>query len=317
MALDGVITRSSAAQMAIVYLVLNLVIALMCIAGLRWGAEWLAQLSPPTPEEGLSRPQFLNSEALLSPETAPDLGAMEQLRAMGALGEYLEAVRRGDGKLIRSLHNGAVALGEEITRFLQAMLKQPLATTLAAQLISFQRKEEILRALEENVFLFASTLECHSSGEIPGRMVEALDTILLTAFDALTSKDAIDIDLLVNMTDDRGNTMERLRARYSLENPGHASDISTLHYATTLLERNVWLVRQLALWVREDVALNAGLNHTRNSISEKSSSNSGRCCQLRTAVSTCSKPSACDPQRPRMPPNSSIVIICSAGSVTS
>lgn len=257
LALDSALTRSNAAQMAIVYLVLNLVIALICIAGLKWAENWLARLSPPTAEEDLSRPKYLNSEAHLSPETAPDLVALEQLRAMGALGEYLEAVRTGDGTLIRSLHNGAVALGDEITRFLQELLKQPLATTLAAQLISFQRKEEILRALEENVFLFASTLQPHGSEEIPGRMVEALDTILLTASDALKSKDPVDIDLLVSMTDDRGNTMERLRTRYRLENPDHAADISTLHYATTLFERNVWLVRQLALWVREDIAISA------------------------------------------------------------
>jgi len=257
LALSGVVTRSNAAQMAIIYLVLNMVIALVCIGGLNWAPGWLARVSPPTLEEDLSRPRYLNAEALLSPETAPDLVALEQLRAMGALGEYLEAVRCGNGQLIRSLHNGAKALGEEIARFLQTMLEQSLATTLASQLISFQRKEEILRALEENVFLFASTLESHGAEEIPGRMLEALDTILLTAMDALKSKDPADVDLLVSMTDDRGSTMERLRSRYRLENPAHAGDISTLHYATTLFERNVWLMRQLALWIREDVTMSA------------------------------------------------------------
>jgi hypothetical protein len=84
-------------------------------------------------------------------------------------------------------------------------------------------------------------------------MVEALDTILLTAADAFTSKDQIDIDLLVSLTDDRGGAMERLRTRYRLEHADNASDISALHYATTLFERNVWLLRQLALWLREDV----------------------------------------------------------------
>jgi len=29
-------------------------------------------------------------------------------------------------------------------------------------------------------------------------------------------------------------------------------NLSALHYATTLFERNVWLLRQLALWLRED-----------------------------------------------------------------
>jgi phosphate:Na+ symporter len=146
-------------------------------------------------------------------------------------------------------------LGEEIAHFLETMVKQPLSTGLAHRLISLQRKEETLRALEENVFLFASTLEHHGSEELTGHLVEALDTILLTASDALTSKDEIDIDLLMSLTDDRGGIMERLRARYRLDNPEHATDVSALHYATTLFERNVWLLRQLALWLRENVKL--------------------------------------------------------------
>ncbi len=257
LALANLVTQSPAARMAIMYLDLNLVIAITSLAGWKWAPGWLARLSPPTREEDLSRPRYLDHEALLSPETAPDLVALEQLRSMRVLGEHLEAVRAGDSKLIQSLHNGAVALGEEIARFLETLVEQPIATALAAHLISFQRKEEILRALEENVFLFATTLERHGCDELSGRLVEALDAILLSASDALKSSDPVDIDLLITMTDDRGSAMEHLRTRYRLENPGDASEISSLHYATTLFERNVWLLRQLALWVREDVAMHA------------------------------------------------------------
>lgn len=264
--LANLITRSPAAEMAITYLILNLVIALTCLAGLKWAPDRLARLSPPTREEDLSRPKYLDADALHSPETAPDLVALEQLRSMRVLEEYLEAVRTGDGKLIKSLHNGAMALGQEITRFLQTLVEQPMATNLAEHLISFQRKEEILRALEENVFLFATTLERRGSDELSGRLVEALDAILLSTSDALKSSDPVDVDLLITMTDDRGNTMERVRTRYRLENPGRAGDVSSLHYATTLFERNVWLVRQLALWVREDVAMTV----TRNGVDRDS-----------------------------------------------
>jgi phosphate:Na+ symporter len=255
LAFANTVTQSNSAHLAIVYLALNLIIASVCLAGLRWAPNLLAKVSPPTAEEDISRPRYLDAEALLSPETAPDLVALEQLRAMAVLGQYLEAVRTADGKLLKSLHPAAVTLGEEIVRFLQALIEQPLAADLAAHVISLQRKEEILRALEENVFLFASTLERRGQDEMCGRMVEALDTILLTATDALTSVDNVDIDLLIRITDDRGSTMERVRTRFQRENPDHVADISALHYATTLFERNVWLLRQLALWVRENVAV--------------------------------------------------------------
>jgi len=46
--------------------------------------------------------------------------------------------------------------------------------------------------------------------------------------------------------------MEELRRTHNLHQAAHAGNLSALHYATTLFERNVWLLRQLALWMRED-----------------------------------------------------------------
>ena len=255
LAFADMVSPTNSGRMAIMYLMLNLIIAIIALSGLRWAPAWLARRSPPTPEEDLSRPMYLRPEALLSPETAPDLVALEQMRVMRVLGEYLQSVRGNGTRPLKALHHGAVTLGEEISHFLETMVKQPMSTSLAHRLIALQRKEETLRALEENVFLFASTLEHHGSEALTGHMVEALDTILLTACDALTSKDEIDMDLLMSLTDDRGGMMERLRTRYRLDSPENASDVSALHYATTLFERNVWLLRQLALWLRENAKL--------------------------------------------------------------
>ena len=41
-------------------------------------------------------------------------------------------------------------------------------------------------------------------------------------------------------------------AKTAVRKRASAGNISALHYATTLFERNVWLLRQLALWMRED-----------------------------------------------------------------
>ena len=256
LALANAVSGSNSHRMAVMYLILNLVIASIAIAGLRWAPGWLARLSPPTLEESLSRPIYLQPEALRSPETAPDLVALEQLRMMFALTEYLEAARGTAGHQLRTLHSSSLSLSQEITNFLQLLIREPIAASLAARVISFQRKQEILRALEENVFLFAETLEHQGSEELCARLVEALDTILLTASDAAKSREKLDIDLLVSLTDDRGGMMERLRSRYRPEGPESATNVAKLHYATTLFERNVWLLRQMAFWMREDLKLN-------------------------------------------------------------
>lgn len=47
--------------------------------------------------------------------------------------------------------------------------------------------------------------------------------------------------------------MEHLRARNRLKDKQSTSDVAALHYATTLFERNVWVLRHIALWMREDL----------------------------------------------------------------
>jgi phosphate:Na+ symporter len=245
-------------RMAIMYFLFNLVIVSVAIATLPWAKRWLPKTFPPTPEEDLSRPMYLQAETLLSPETALDLVALEQLRVVRALEQYLQSAR-GESKVkLVPLHDAAGKLNTEIELFLESLIRLPIDAELAARIISFQRKEETLRSLEENVFLFAETIESrHNAADLAGRLVEALDTIMLTAADALTSKDEADVDMLVRLTDDRGGMMERLRNRLQVDEKRAVEDVSALHYATTLFERNVWLLRQLALWIREDAKVNA------------------------------------------------------------
>jgi len=168
------------------------------------------------------------------------------------LGRYIDAARQGDASNLKPLHAAVNQLGRHIAEFLEALLKMPIATDLAARAISFQRKESTLRALEENVYLFAETLTGLAGEELAGLLIESLDTILYSALAALESPRDLEIDILVNMTDDRSGMMEELRSRHGLQQAGSTNHTSALHYATTLFERNVWLLRQLALWMRED-----------------------------------------------------------------
>ena len=251
------LSPSIAGRMAFLYLIFNMVIATLAIANIKWAPGWLVRLSPPTPEEDLSRPMYIGAQALLAPETAPDLAEMEQMRLMRAIESYLEAARNGHDVSLKRLHAAALTLGEEIARFLESLMQQPTSGEVATRTISLRRKQETLRALEENIYLFAGTLDRPGDQDLSGRLLEALDTVLLTASDALKSRDEMDIEMLISMTDDRGATMERLRSRYGIDGGTDAREIATLHYATTLFERNVWLLRQLALWLREDLKVAA------------------------------------------------------------
>jgi phosphate:Na+ symporter len=257
MALDDRLTPSLAGRTAYMYFAFNLAILFVSLVTLRWAPAWLERMCPPTKEQDLSRPQYLQTEALASPETALDLVALEQLRLLKSMTGLLD-VTRGTATDVQlaGLHEAAGVLSGEIRQFLGALVGDQLSPNLTARVISFQRKQETLRSLEDNVFLFAQTLETRTGGDkLAGRLVESLDMIVLTAVDALTSRDAVDVGLLTQLTDDRGSLMERLRKQIKVEEEEDAASVAALHYATTLFERNVWLLRQLALWVREDAAM--------------------------------------------------------------
>jgi phosphate:Na+ symporter len=243
-------------QIALMFLTLNLTIAAVGIAGLKWAPEWLARISPATPEQSLSQPMYLHREVLLSPEAAPELVELEQMRMVLVLRRYLDVVRGHEKVTLKSLHGAAGVLEGEITSFLAALVKQPIATDLAARVISFQHKEETLRTLDENVFLFAETLEHFGANELAMMLLEALDTILLMANDALATRDSVRLDLLIHVTDDRGGMMEEMRSRVYADYAEKMKEIAALHYATRLFERNIWLLRQLALWLRADTRVN-------------------------------------------------------------
>jgi phosphate:Na+ symporter len=256
MALFNHATKSPAGRTADMYFMFNMAILLVSLASLRWAPAWLQKMCPPTPEQDLSRPMYIHTEALFSPETALDLVELEQRRMLTTLGRYLTIARGDSNDDLHGLHEASIILGGEIETFLDALVTEPAAADISQRVISFQRKQETLRALEENVFLFADTLRSHAGDDkLAGRLIEAMDTIVLTADDALRSRDAFDMDTLVRMTDDRGSLMERLRKQAKPEDGESVETIAALHYATTLFERNVWLLRQIAVWLREDRAV--------------------------------------------------------------
>jgi phosphate:Na+ symporter len=105
---------SIAGRMACMYFAFNLAIAMFSVANLRWLPAWLVKICPPTPEQDLSRPMYLQVEALHSPETALSLVALEQMRLMRVFPKYIEAAREDRTIPLKSLHGAAAELSERI-----------------------------------------------------------------------------------------------------------------------------------------------------------------------------------------------------------
>lgn len=227
---------------------------LVGLAILPWTERLLGVLAPPTVEQDLSRPAFLHEEAFAVPDTAVELVSQEQLRFYGVVTSILESVRDETKGTVTArptaLRKGSHSLGGEITVFLKELINRNVSSETAGEILSLERRQENLGSLLETVYRYSvirgeTSFNPHLSA-LMDRLSESLHLILLTAADAWRSGDSDDLALLLKLTEDRGEMMERLRRSYQMAEGG-AGQISALFYATSLFERAVWLVRQVGL----------------------------------------------------------------------
>ena len=116
------------------------------------------------------------------------------------------------------------------------------------RLLGLERRQDHLDALLDTTRDLAAAATTRALGEpraaMLDRLQEALSVIFLTARDAWSSRDAQDVDLLRQLSADRGDLMERLRRRIG-DGDADSAERASLLYVTSLFERAVWLVRQI------------------------------------------------------------------------
>ena len=83
--------------------------------------------------------------------------------------------------------------------------------------------------------------------------VEALDFVLLPLIDALESGAGEPVDQLVQITEDRGGFVERVRQEYLADEASvTANDRAVLLQVTSVFERAVWMTHRLARLIDGD-----------------------------------------------------------------
>lgn len=249
----------SPVRLACVFLVLQSAAVAAALIGSRPAAAWLARVSPPTDEQDLARPRFLSQEALADPDSALELAEQEQLHLLAHLPAQLDTLRAAEPDSPPRIpadvrHRAALAVGGELQSFLRELAEQRTDPATSARLLALEQRQSLVASLGETVHGFVETFARLRAPDAPpapllDALLESLDTLVLTSLDALRSGDADDVVMLLSLTSDRGDLMERLR-RQLLSGADPALDHgrkSDLFYLTSLFERTVWLLRQLAL----------------------------------------------------------------------
>src|SRR5262249_9744960 len=131
-----------ATQVALVYLILQLVSALLGTLFQRQLLVLVERLSPSTFEDSLARPSFLYAEALDDARTALDLVEKEQARLFGRLPSIIDAVRP-DGETATTaavLAEATTSIANQCDAFLTDILDTNHSRAVTLDVVEIQKR---------------------------------------------------------------------------------------------------------------------------------------------------------------------------------
>jgi len=164
-------------------------------------------------------------------------------------------MRSAPGTPIRAralaLHKPFGALADQIEHFQQALVDQRLGTEETERLTLLQNRLSLILYLEDSLrsmtSVTAGVVSSSRLGDLVSTFVEGLDFVLTMLVTALETGDRQQIELLVKITEDRGDLMEQIRQRYLAEEGSvDARDRAVLLQVTNLFERTIWMTQRLA-----------------------------------------------------------------------
>lgn len=254
-ALVFAIASDVATQVALVYLLLQLVSALLGTLFQRQLLLLAQRLSPSTFEESLARPSFLYAEALDDARTALDLVEKEQARLFARLPSSIDSVRP-DGETATApalLAEASTSVANQCDEFLTDILDSSQSRAVTVDVVVIQKRNEILLALIGSTGDYVAAVASagpRPDGDKLGSLLfalnESLHAILLVANDAIATRDEVDMRPLRDLTSDRSAQMERIRRQVLEVEEVSPNDHNALYASTTLFERILWLTRRYA-----------------------------------------------------------------------
>ncbi|MCK9914413.1 Na/Pi symporter [Microbacteriaceae bacterium K1510] len=253
--LTGALAHSPSAQVAWLFLLYQVVGALLSTIFINQILPLLERIAPPSKLQELSKPAYLIEDALIEPTTALDLVAREEHRLLQRLPAMLDTVRAdAEGVPIppATLHAAAVTITGAMARFLGSILESNLERANREKATRLQHRTANLNALYESLDEFIQTCklarQSPSSGRVADQMIEALHALLMALADAADTDDLSEREMTLALLTYRDELMERIRQRVLREDPDMpAKAQEALFAATMLFERIIWLARRTAL----------------------------------------------------------------------
>lgn len=178
------------------------------------------------PAAGTAAPSPLTVTALArqAPESALDFLAHDLAQLAGQVPALLEFGRQGlagnrpDGEQFAAQQRVLAAAGARIEEGLSALTNRDLSPESARRLINLAHRQQALASITGQVQQFAAiAAQREYSDTVAGTIenfLEALDALLLTMSEATQRPQVGEIGMLLSATENRGATLERIRALY-------------------------------------------------------------------------------------------------------
>jgi phosphate:Na+ symporter len=240
---------------AITYLLLNLVGALLAAAFRTTLCRLLARLAPLDQEKQQFEPAFLMDEAVDDPETAFILARQEQSRLIGLLPDALSLLRPDQADMETQLDNNerrllSATLIAEIESFVSEAVNRHPQNADFRGLLLLQRSNNHILPLIDALHGYVDELNNLKTTALQERgmctsMTESLHFLLGLVADQARGED-VERDMLKRLTADRSTVMTRFRNEIAVNSAQSNATREALFVATGLFERMVWLIRQLS-----------------------------------------------------------------------
>jgi phosphate:Na+ symporter len=246
MALAATFSGNESIQLGIVNLLFNAVPALLAFPCISLCTKVLSGYFPRSSEEELSRPQYLLEHTGDDPHNAMELIELEQTRLLGILSLSFEAMRaERDGRKMDNLKEAFGGLAEVIQEAMHDLSSHhQLSSALYDRLNAVLNIQRSLATANLEIQALAAQLAALRSSERGQRFarvaVDGIDAILLTLIDVAKEHNALDAQLLEQMTSEDG--MARVRKAYLAEDESmDATSRMQLLAAANHCERLIWL----------------------------------------------------------------------------
>ncbi len=246
-------------QMALVFLLLNLVPAGLALTMLRPVGKLLAWLYPPSPEERAAAPKHLSQALLDSPVAALEVIVREQARLVHRIAQYREALALPADKARLNLeerHETYTTLAREVAEYTADLARRPLDPQAVGQLACVQREFLAIQHTEETVRQFLTLVLAVRPGsplqtplaELIAQLTRALDS----AHQVARSLQADQAHQLLTTCKKQGELTEKVRQTHvavtaSLTESQRTENLRLLSSA----EMVVWMLRKLAQVLQE------------------------------------------------------------------